>query len=139
MKKSDKIFLLVIGVSVCFVVLFLLRYNEVFPMGYHSIGLEGDYVKVQCIRYGKDVVNTLTDADDIEECVDKVNEFKVRKADWFDRLVGRDGEPKEGMLGGCEKYILIFEDAQGEETTIEFPYSISKGGDMSYIKKLCSK
>lgn len=138
MKKGDKIFLSVAGVIVLLVILFLLRYYEVFPMGYESVGLEGDYVQVQCQKYGKDIAKTLTEKEEIEECVSKVNEFQVREADWFDRMLGRDGEPEKGMLGGCEKLVLLFKDSEGNETAVSFPLRISKGGDMAYIRGLFS-
>lgn len=139
MKKSVKGLIAAIGTIAVIAVLLILRYNEVFPMGYQSIGLDGEYVKIQCVRYGKEVVNEITDTAKIEECVSKINEFEVREPDWFDALVGKDGTPKKGYLGGEQKVLLVFIESKGRETTLEFPYYMSKNMDMNYIRSLFDK
>lgn len=149
LSKKDKKFLVGISVIVILAAIFFLRYNEIWPLSYHSTDLDGEYVKVECAKYPFiEWHNTITNPEGIKLCVEKVNEFKLREADWFDHITGLDGS---SLLDDSKplsvQYLLTFYSADGSTTEVTLPYTkdghrvelMSKGGDLDYLYTITSR
>ena len=79
--------------------------------------MNNEYVSIVC-KYGPKEKQTLEDKEDIEKCINYINDLKVREYDLLDQIIDLETYQQDHYLG--TRYVMILNKENGESDAFEF-------------------
>ncbi|MBE5927192.1 MAG: hypothetical protein E7270_09550 [Lachnospiraceae bacterium] len=103
-KKNIVIVVVIIVLITCFLII-IDRKFQISSFGYSNLDMKNEYVSIVC-KYGPKEKQIIEDIEDIEKCINYINDLQVREYDLLDRILDSKTYKQDNYLG--TRYVMIF-------------------------------
>lgn len=102
-KKKILIGIVIFALIICILII-IDRKFQITSLGYGNLDMEEEYVSIVC-KYGPKEKNLIEDKEDIEKCINYINDLQVRKYDLLDQILDPKTYQRDQYLG--TRYVMI--------------------------------